>query len=247
GPKSGNTARLVSTGPDGLASSVKVTARTRAGRRSRLVLQSTKAGGWLVTGTIGVRAGPQRLVATSREPRKVIEAVWASALQRAGITWTRTKSFDQDADTPTVLAEITSPTLDSVASEVNTRSLNIGAELMLEWAGGRNGAAQQLVKHVQDVTGRKSGVHLVDGSGLSHLDRVSPSVFVSYLARFPSTPAGRNFTQLLPANGMGTLRRLNAGFPGAGVVRAKTGTLNNVATVVGYLGRPDGVLLLSLM
>lgn len=247
GPRSGTAARLVSTGPDGLGSMVKVTARTRAGRRSRLVLQATKTGGWLVTGTIGVRAGPQRLVATSRNPKKVIEAVWASALDRAGVTWTRARSFDERDRTETVLAEITSPTLDSMASEVNSRSLNIGAELMLEWAGGRTGAAQRLVQHVQDVTGRESGVYLVDGSGLSHHDRVSPSVFVSYLARFPATPAGRNFTQLLPANGMGTLRTLNSGFPGAGVVRAKTGTLNNVATVVGYLGRSDGVLLLSLM
>jgi hypothetical protein len=31
------------------------------------------------------------------------------------------------------------------------------------------------------------------------------------------------------------------------VVRAKTGTLNDVSTVVGYLGRQDGVLLVSLM
>lgn len=247
GPKTGRTARLAATGPDGLAGTVKVTARTVSGRRSRLVLQATKAGGWLVKGTIGVRAGPQRLVATSRDPKRVIEAVWATALERAGITWTRTKSFDEGDAPAAVLAEITSPTLDSVASEVNTRSLNIGAELLLQWAGGRTGAAQRLVEHVQDVTGRRSGIHLVDGSGLSYHDRVSANVFVSYLARFPTTPAGRNFTQLLPANGMGTLRRLNAGFPGSGVVRAKTGTLNNVATVVGYLGRPDGVLLLSLM
>jgi hypothetical protein len=31
------------------------------------------------------------------------------------------------------------------------------------------------------------------------------------------------------------------------VVRAKTGTLGNVSTLVGYLGRPDGVLLVTLM
>jgi hypothetical protein len=31
------------------------------------------------------------------------------------------------------------------------------------------------------------------------------------------------------------------------VVRAKTGTLGNVATLAGYLGRPDGVLIVSLM
>ena len=36
-------------------------------------------------------------------------------------------------------------------------------------------------------------IPLVDGSGLSYEDRVTPQAFVSYLARFPDTPAGRNF------------------------------------------------------
>ena len=87
----------------------------------------------------------------------------------------------------------------------------------------------------------------MDGSGLSYQDRVSPSAFVSYLVKFPATAAGQNFPQLLPANGSGTLRRLNSGFPGAGVVRAKTGTLGRVSTLVGYLGRPEGTLVVSLM
>ena len=52
---------------------------------------------------------------------------------------------------------------------------------------------------------------------------------------------------LLPTNGMGTLWKLARGMPGPGIVRAKTGTLGDVATVVGYLGRPEGVLLISLM
>jgi D-alanyl-D-alanine carboxypeptidase len=71
--------------------------------------------------------------------------------------------------------------------------------------------------------------------------------FVSYLARFPLSPGGRNFPQLLPANGSGTLRKLANGLPTAGVVRAKTGTLGNAATLAGYLGHQDGVLLVSLM
>ena len=94
---------------------------------------------------------------------------------------------------------------------------------------------------------KQAGVYLVDGSGLSYQDRVSPSAFVSYLAKFPATAAGQNFPQLLPANGTGTLRRLNSGFPGEGVVRAKTGTLSRVSTLVGYLGRPEGTLVVSLM
>jgi D-alanyl-D-alanine carboxypeptidase/D-alanyl-D-alanine-endopeptidase (penicillin-binding protein 4) len=90
-------------------------------------------------------------------------------------------------------------------------------------------------------------VYLVDGSGLSYDDRATASSFISYLAKFPATAAGRNFPQLLPSNGTGTLRRLNSGFPASGVVRAKTGTLGQVSTVVGYLGRPEGTLLVSLM
>jgi D-alanyl-D-alanine carboxypeptidase len=76
---------------------------------------------------------------------------------------------------------------------------------------------------------------------------VSPATFVAYLSKFPHTVAGRNFPQLLPANGNGTPRRLRHRLPEAGVVRAKTGTLNDVTTVVGYLGRSKGTLLVSLM
>ncbi|HEV7365934.1 MAG TPA: D-alanyl-D-alanine carboxypeptidase, partial [Gemmatimonadales bacterium] len=146
-----------------------------------------------------------------------------------------------------VLAEVASAPLDSLASEINRRSLNAGAELLLQWAGGQDQGPAHLMEHIQEVTGRTDGVYLVDGSGLSYQDRVTPSTFISYLAKFPTTAAGRNFPQLLPANGSGTLRRLNSGFPGAGVVRAKTGTLGRVSTVVGYLGRPEGTLLVSLM
>ena len=148
---------------------------------------------------------------------------------------------------PRILAEVASPPLDSLASEINRRSLNLGAELLLQWAGGRDAAHERLTEHVREVIGTDGRVHLVDGSGLSYDDRVTPSAFISYLARFPGTAAGQNFPQLLPANGTGTLRRLNSGFPGEGVVRAKTGTLGQVSTVVGYLGRPEGVLIVTLM
>ena len=87
----------------------------------------------------------------------------------------------------------------------------------------------------------------MDGSGLSGDDRATPWSFVAYLSKFPTTPAGRNFPLLLPANGSGTLGRLGAGPIPPGVVRAKTGTLGNVASLVGYLGHRDGMLLVSVI
>jgi D-alanyl-D-alanine carboxypeptidase len=62
-----------------------------------------------------------------------------------------------------------------------------------------------------------------------------------YLARYPQLRGAERYPLLLPANGVGTLRGLRRGMA-KGVVHAKTGTLDRVATLAGYLGRPDGVL-----
>jgi len=248
GPRVGTPARLIGTAPNGIGSLVSVTATTGSSRRSRLRLRARRGGGWVVTGTIGVRAAPRRLTMVTSDPKAVLVAVWATALRRAGIVWDRAGKTQTPLDASLkVLAEVASPPLDSLASEINRRSLNLGAELLLQWAGGQTDGPAHLTAHVQEVIGHEDGVYLVDGSGLSYQDRVSPSAFVSYLVKFPATAAGQNFPQLLPANGSGTLRRLNSGFPGAGVVRAKTGTLGRVSTLVGYLGRPEGTLVVSLM
>lgn len=248
GRKVGHRARLVETAPDGITSLVTVKATTRSGRRSRLRLSRRKDGGWIVTGSIGVRASSRRLTAVPSDPKVVLNAVWGSALAKAGISWNRAPSAGRPPEgDPRILAEVASAPLDSLASEINRRSLNLGAELLLQWAGGRERAPERLTRHVQEVIGSSEGVYLADGSGLSYEDRVAPSAFIAYLAKFPGTAAGQNFPQLLPANGTGTLRRLSTGFPGKGVVRAKTGTLQEVSTVVGYLGTADGVLLVTLM
>jgi serine-type D-Ala-D-Ala carboxypeptidase/endopeptidase (penicillin-binding protein 4) len=248
GKRVGQRARLIEAAPDGIGSMVTVTATTRSGRRARLILRNRVGGGWIVSGNIGVRASVRRLSAVSADPKAVLNAVWATSLIRAGIVWNPSPFMGPPPKGgPQILAEVASPPLDSLASEINRRSLNLGAELLLQWAAGPNDGAARLTDHVRQVIGGENGVYLVDGSGLSYEDRVTPAAFVTYLAKFPATPAGHNFPQLLPANGTGTLRRLNSGFPGEGVVRAKTGTLGRVSTVVGYLGRPEGVLLVALM
>jgi hypothetical protein len=66
-----------------------------------------------------------------------------------------------------------------------------------------------------------------------------------YLARYPQMRGAERFPLLLPANGV-TLKGLRYGM-GRGVVHAKTGTLDRVAALAGYLGRPDGVLVISLI
>ncbi len=248
GRKPGARPTLVETSPAGLDALVDVHATTVAGRRSRLKIRRMADGGYLVTGAVGAGAGVRRLVTVAGDPKAVLAAAWARALQQAGITWDRTPQPITVDEPPTqVLAEVQSATFDSLAYDINRRSHNLGAELLLRWAGGEEHGPELLTEHVQQIAGVVGGVKLVDGSGMSHEDQVTPATFIYYMANVQHTPAGRNFPSLLPANGQGTLARLAGGLPAQGVVRAKTGTLSGVSTLVGFLGRRDGMFLVSLM
>lgn len=250
GPRPGAAPRLVRSAPDGVHELVEIKARTVEGRRNALVIRQESTGRFVVTGSIGTRARHRTWTLPTSNPHAVLGATWAAALTRAGIEWIRSPGVSAESGTSggVTLAEIVSAPFDSIASEVNTRSLNIGAEALLRWAAGPvPDAAQKLTDHVREVIGDPSAVSLVDGSGLSYEDRASPWAFVSYMAKFPGTPAGKNFPLLLPANGSGTLGRLARGLSTPGVVRAKTGTLGNAATLVGYLGHRDGLILISVM
>lgn len=248
---SGRAPVIAGESPLGVGWLVTNNARTVAGRTSRLSLRAAANGRWTLTGTIGTRAGTRTLTAVSPSPQSLLEASWRHALQESGVEWTPASALVAPGTTLTtrVLAEVSSQPFDSIASEVNSRSSNLGAELLLRWAAGGDPAvaAARLNDHVRSVTGDPRGVALVDGSGLSEDDRASAWTFVAYLARFPYLAGGRDFPALLPANGEGTLKSLATGLPAPGVVRAKTGTLGNVASVTGYLGRRDGMLVISML
>lgn len=236
--------------PSGIESLIDNRAVTVAGRSNRLRFAATPDGRWELRGSIGAGSRGAGFSDVAHDPALVLEAAWGAALAEAGIVWDRSSPavpVPAGSRAAGVLALVASPPFDSVAMEVNRRSVNIGAELLLEWgAGNRTSGPDLLTAHVREVVGPFARVQLVDGSGLSELNRVSPLTMMLYLARLPQLPQGRNFPLLLPANGTGTLRHLRGGL-GSGVVHAKTGSLDNVATLAGYLGRPDGVLVVSLM
>jgi serine-type D-Ala-D-Ala carboxypeptidase/endopeptidase (penicillin-binding protein 4) len=248
GRELGSAPVLVSAYPDGVAQLVRVSARTVAGGGKRLSLVSDPDGGWTLIGRIGLDRRVAGISAVAHDPGRLLVAAWAAALERAGIQWINPGG---PAGIPpratTVLAQVESAPLDSIAIEVNRRSLNIGAELLLQWASGSQTAGPGLVtQHVRQVVGPSARVQFVDGSGLSELNRISPLTQMLYLARYPQIRGNQHFPLLLPANGTGTLRRLRGSML-RGVVHAKTGTLDNAATLAGYLGRPDGALVISLM
>lgn len=79
------------------------------------------------------------------------------------------------------------------------------------------------------------GLHLVDGSGLSHDDRVAAITLARILAYEDARPGGNVLYPLLPRGGVdGTLKYYRFG-AAAGRVRAKTGHIDNASALAGYV------------
>jgi D-alanyl-D-alanine carboxypeptidase/D-alanyl-D-alanine-endopeptidase (penicillin-binding protein 4) len=82
------------------------------------------------------------------------------------------------------------------------------------------------------------GVRIVDGSGLSLLDRMTANALVVLLTAMWNDPGVRpELLAALPVAGRtGTLDDRMRHGPAAGVVRAKTGTTSNASALSGFVG-----------
>jgi serine-type D-Ala-D-Ala carboxypeptidase/endopeptidase (penicillin-binding protein 4) len=155
------------------------------------------------------------------------------------------------------LGEVLSPPVSRLVEMMIQASDNIIAEgLARQVALARNepasfdGAAQAVRDELGDIGISSDGYHPVDGSGLSHENRVTAELLTTILATATSAehPELRSIVTGLPVAGYsGTLfdrfKRANAGSSAAGIVRAKTGTLTGVDSLAGLVVDADGRLL----
>lgn len=81
---------------------------------------------------------------------------------------------------------------------------------------------------------------VLDGSGLSRMNRLSPKFLASLLAAMAKTKYAKTFINLLPRVGMeGTVKNFLKNTPLAGHLRLKTGSLNDVQCYAGYAFADD--------
>jgi D-alanyl-D-alanine carboxypeptidase/D-alanyl-D-alanine-endopeptidase (penicillin-binding protein 4) len=137
------------------------------------------------------------------------------------------------------LATHASPTIAELISITNHPSDNFYAETLLKLLGARNGAggttSAGLVVAQQVLAELGVKAKMVDGSGLSRSDRVSPHQIVRLLAAMAGRRDGALFRASLAAPAeWGTLQHRMTGTAAHGNCRAKTGTLNGVSALSGY-------------
>jgi serine-type D-Ala-D-Ala carboxypeptidase/endopeptidase (penicillin-binding protein 4) len=147
-------------------------------------------------------------------------------------------------ETPT-LAVHASPTIAELISITNHPSDNFYAETLLKLLGARAGTGGSTARGItaakEILTELGVTARMVDGSGLSRVDRVSPHQIVRLLAAMAGRPEAADFRASLAAPGeWGTLQHRMTGTAARGNCRAKTGTLNGVSALSGYCFDLDG-------
>ena len=210
---------------------------------------------------------------TVENPTKYFMHVLREVLIRSGISITgkpvdvdeRPIKPDYSAPQYRRVAVHHSPSLSDVASIINKPSQNLYADLLMKTLaaefprenGDMEPGSAALGIDVAMATFVRAGIdtsaiQLVDGSGLSRLNLVSPimtTALLAYMWRHDDPAVRDAFYDSLPVAGeSGSLRfRLRNG-PAAGRVRGKTGTLTFASTLSGYTPvAPDRMLAFSLM
>ncbi|HNY31629.1 MAG TPA: D-alanyl-D-alanine carboxypeptidase [Fibrobacteria bacterium] len=146
----------------------------------------------------------------------------------------------------TRVATVASPALDAVLRSCLRESVNPFAEGVVLGLGlGRRGPVRDAgLRRLRDWL-TKQGLDparqvVDDGSGLSRYDLTTARQMTQFLSHDART--GQTLLDLLPKGGEGTLRKRFQLFPVPSQVLAKTGTLDGVSNLAGYLVRDRDTL-----
>ena len=225
-----------------------------------------------VTGTIGVDAGPEYLRIPMADPVRFAAHAFADALRARGVTIGGTVRILRDSAeaagaregrlaasqpgmTVTQLAVWHSPPMSQIVHAILAPSQNWIAEQVLRTLGAekrglgswRNGiiVEQNFLHNVVGID--SAALRMQDGSGMSPQNLVTPHSVVQLYTYARSAPWADVFhAALARPNKPGTLSSRLRGIEGR--FAGKTGTLNSVNALGGYVTTNDGrVLIVSLM
>lgn len=213
------------------------------GRRPRVTLRGS------------VRAADSVTVSVAlRHPNAAFLDAFAAALTARGITIAGGVEADSLADTTglSVLASRNSPPLSAILARFEKPSQNQLGELLLKTVAlertgvGRADSGLVVVRRQLAAWGIDSSMaSLRDGSGLSRHNFIAPDAIARVLHAMMQRDDFDVYYQSLPVGGVdGTIASRMRGTPAMANVHAKTGTLDKVRALSGYVTAADGRMLI---
>lgn len=165
------------------------------------------------------------------------------------------KMTDANPESRKMISTYKSPTLGDIIHYTNQHSDNGLAEALLKTVGFQSLGDQTtesgrkvVTEHLKNEGFDMMGLNYIDGSGLSRSNNVTPISQVKFLTSLMDEKYYKTYFNSLPVGGQsGTLKKMFNGL-GNGQVFAKTGTLNRVKTLAGYMKTNTGkTLVFSLL
>jgi serine-type D-Ala-D-Ala carboxypeptidase/endopeptidase (penicillin-binding protein 4) len=209
----------------------------------------------VVSGSIAADASPVTRVSTVGDPALYAASLFRDALIRHGVTVTK-EAIGRGAmpDTATTLLERDSEPLSAILTPFMKLSNNGIAEILTKTIGqhtagiGNWPAGIEAMRQVSQTTYGVdiNQVKFVDGSGLSNVNLTTPEQTTNLLLAAQQQPIFNLWYNALPIAGMpepltgGTLANRMRNTAAAGNVHAKTGSLDNVSALSGYVTTADG-------
>ncbi len=183
-------------------------------------------------------------------PALLLASDFTKALKTTGITVSKPAAYTQIADTSKheVLHTHSSMPLSDIITYTNFRSDNMYAEHIFRLIGTK-GVKTSSRKNASDVINnywrsRVAGMQynkIVDGSGLSPIDRLSAESLVDLLAYMTNSRYKETFLNSLPQAGVeGTVRSFLRDTPLQGKAHIKSGTTSHIKSYAGYAQGPSG-------
>ncbi|HEX8070664.1 MAG TPA: D-alanyl-D-alanine carboxypeptidase/D-alanyl-D-alanine-endopeptidase [Pyrinomonadaceae bacterium] len=240
----------------------RVTTAAAGTRRELTVERPLGSATLLLRGSVPL--GDTGYTASVAAPRPALTfvAMLRAALQRRGVSIKgRLRALDAGDRTfspfdPAKLVELArreSPPFSEVAAQTLKPSQNLYAELILRTLGKQFPSSDPKLTTAEAGSAvvraflRDAGVteadrlSLYDGSGLARSNLITAEATLQLLVYMSRQRYAQVWRDALPVAGVdGTLRTRLRDTPAAGNVRAKTGTLNNVATLSGYVTTAAG-------
>jgi serine-type D-Ala-D-Ala carboxypeptidase/endopeptidase (penicillin-binding protein 4) len=178
-------------------------------------------------------------------PALMAAQLFRTDLRRAGVTIHGGTALGVASAQAAPLAEVQSAPLAALLRHMDVLSDNFYAEMLLKEVGAVQGTGGSAAAGIAVERGLLraagvplAGVRMVDGSGLSLLDRWTPLGLSALLRTMWQDADLRPYIlPALPIAGeTGTLEHRMRLRPARGLVRAKTGTTNNSSALSGFVG-----------
>lgn len=233
-------------------------------RRTKLkIVRTLDRGKNLVTvsGNIYFKAAPEIERINLDKPAIYTGAVFKNMLNKLGVRIRGQVRLGKVPSKATLLAVSKSPPLREIVADLNKHSINLIGENLLKTIGAvysqapgsAKKGAQAIQKHfLQAEIGlpAKNGLVIVDGSGLSPQNRVTASALAKILRyMYLRFDLGSDYVSSLAISGVdGTLKKRFRNPQLKRRIRAKTGYINGVSTLSGYLQtKNNDILVFSVL